>query len=153
MDLIRFPKKKHWSKFEYGNFGPVIRFIGTEDLAENPWQNTPRLTDIIEEAEVLDQIKWDLLATTMIKQLKLEHYLPEFITALEDQLTRDYERWGDTWRERGLWHNGKSQELRFLEWVEEKYKKSAKGADFPWVKTAAKALIGWVRANKTGWEK
>lgn len=83
----------------------------------------------------------------MKNQLKeLPEYFSEFANELETQIIDDNKRWGDTWKERGLVWNGKSQEQRFFEWVIEKYLQYAHNdKPFPWLKIAGEAMIGYIR--------
>lgn len=77
---------------------------------------------------------------------ELLEYLDEFVEALREQIIEDNKRWGNTWVERGLVWNGKSQEQRFFEWVIEKYLQYAhKNKPFPWLKIAGEAMIGYIR--------
>jgi len=76
----------------------------------------------------------------------LPEYLPEFIEELQKQIITDNERWGDTWKERGLIWNGKDQETRFMDWVEERFCDLVDDDEpFPWLKVAGEAFIGYIR--------
>jgi len=75
----------------------------------------------------------------------LPEYLPEFFMELENQLWKDNERWGDTWKERGLVWEGKSQELRFIQWIDNKYIEYLETGKLPWLKIAGEAMIGYIR--------
>ena len=76
----------------------------------------------------------------------LPKYLPEFFIELENQLWKDNERWGDTWKERGLVWNGFTQEERFYHWIEEKFFNYLDDdKPFPWLKVAGEAMIGFIR--------
>ena len=81
----------------------------------------------------------------MLKELP--EYLDEFCDELKKQIIADNERWGDTWKERGLVWEGKEQEQRFFNWVTEKLALDwgRDGKPFPWVKAAGEAMIGYVR--------
>ena len=76
----------------------------------------------------------------------LPEYLPEFFIELENQIHKDNERWGDTWKERGLVWEGREQEQRFCDWLGDKYF-DWKNDDipFPWLKVAGEAMIGYIR--------
>jgi len=76
-----------------------------------------------------------------VRQKPLPEYFDEFSTVLKDQVVADNHRWNVTWRERGV----EGQELRFIEWVDEKHKQFLLGEPFPWVKVAVEAMIGYVR--------
>lgn len=76
----------------------------------------------------------------------LPAYFDEFTEALEDQITEDNERWGDTWKERGLVWKGNTQEERFYSWMEDKYiEYRYEDKPFPWLKVAGEAMIGYIR--------
>ena len=76
----------------------------------------------------------------------LPEYLPEFIDELRTQINSDNERWGDTWKERGLIWNNLTQEERFYSWMEEKYiAYKYDDKPFPWLKVAGEAFIGLIR--------
>lgn len=81
----------------------------------------------------------------------LPEYLPEFFTALTEQIVSDNERWGDTWKERGLVWNELTQEERFFTWVVDKYLEYVhKYKAFPWLKVAGEAFIGYIREKYLG---
>ena len=77
----------------------------------------------------------------------LPEYLPEFFIELENQLWKDNERWGGTWKERGLVWEGKSQEERAYQWMHDKFVNWSLNKDhsFPWLKMAGEAMIGFIR--------
>lgn len=76
----------------------------------------------------------------------LPKYLSEFFIELENQIHKDNERWGDTWKIRGLVWNGLTQEERFYSWMEEKYiDYKYNDKPFPWLKVAGEAMIGFIR--------
>ena len=76
----------------------------------------------------------------------LPEYLPEFFEALSQQIISDNERWGDTWKERGLVWNGATQEDRLFDWVSQKlYEFDIEDKPFPWLKLAGEAMIGFIR--------
>ena len=77
---------------------------------------------------------------------QLPDYLGEFSEALGRQLEADNERWGDTWKDRGLLYNGQEQEERFFNWIIIKYSEwRVLGTPFPWLKVAGEAMIGYIR--------
>jgi len=80
----------------------------------------------------------------------LPEYLPEFFKALAKQINSDNERWGNTWKERGLYWEGKSQELRFIQWVDNKYIEYLETGKMPWLKIAGEAFIGYIREKYLG---
>ena len=76
----------------------------------------------------------------------LVEYLPEFFEALKDRIVDDDARWGDTWKERGLLYNGESQELRFYHWLMKQFDDYWNyEEEFPWLKVAGEAFIGYIR--------
>jgi len=77
----------------------------------------------------------------------LPEYLSEFFMELENQIYKDEERWGDTWKERGLIWEGKSQEERAFQWMNDKFINWSLNKDysFPWLKMAGEAMIGFIR--------
>jgi len=68
---------------------------------------------------------------------------------VENQLIEDEERWGDTWKERGLVYNGQSQEERFfnkiLEYITDFRENST---PINWKKVIGEAHIALVREKK-----
>jgi len=80
----------------------------------------------------------------MLKELP--EYLDEFYDELKSQIIADNERWGDTWKERGLVWNEATQEDRLFDWVSQKlYEFDIEDKPFPWLKLAGEAMIGYVR--------
>jgi len=77
----------------------------------------------------------------------LPEYLLEFFIELENQIYKDEEKWGDTWKERGLVWEGKSQEERAYQWMHDKFVNWSLNKDhsFPWLKMAGEAMIGFIR--------
>lgn len=74
-------------------------------------------------------------------------YIPAFVKALKEQLTKDEKKWGDTWMVRP----GEGQEDRFFSRINDYYKvwKWSNGKKkIPWLKVAGEALIGWVRETQ-----
>jgi hypothetical protein len=84
-----------------------------------------------------------------LKDVNLINELDITFQQVETQLVNDQARWGDTWKERGLTFEGKSQEERFinkiLEYFEE-YKEDDK--PMPWTKIIGEAHIAMVRERK-----
>mgnify|MGYP001110121389 CR=1 FL=1 len=73
-------------------------------------------------------------------------FLAEFVSELRDQLEKDEERWGDTWRQRDVG----GQEKRIYAKFQEYYDQWEHGGNpIPWRKVAGLALIGWIRENHT----
>jgi hypothetical protein len=84
----------------------------------------------------------------------LTDYLPEFVDALKTQLDADQERWGDTWKKRGLLYEGRSQEQRFFTWLSNiRDQHEEAGTPVPWLKVAGEALICWVRQEENSEEE
>jgi len=77
----------------------------------------------------------------------LPEYLPEFFIELENQIYKDNERWGDTWKERSLVWEGLTQEERAFNWMHDKFINWSlnKDVSFPWLKMAGEAMIGFIR--------
>ena len=73
-------------------------------------------------------------------------YFDEFTAALKEQLLEDEKRWGDTWIKRGLTYEGKTQEQRFYDWIDDIFFLQLIGdCPFPWLKVAGEAMIGYIR--------
>jgi hypothetical protein len=81
--------------------------------------------------------------------MKLTDYIKEFSEELDVQLREDEERWGDTWRKRPREGQVDRMMTRFKDY-QDQYNNA--GTDFPWLKVAGEALIGWVRDNIDDWE-
>ena len=83
-----------------------------------------------------------------LKNIDLIEELHHTFEDLERQLEKDEERWGDTWKERGLVWNGLSQEERFMMKMQEYFTDwKDMGVPFPWLKVMGEAHIGFVREN------
>jgi hypothetical protein len=68
---------------------------------------------------------------------------------VEQQLTEDQKRYGDTWKERGLIYNGQSQEERFFSKIQQYiYDYRENGTPMPWLKIIGEAHIALVRKKK-----
>lgn len=81
----------------------------------------------------------------------LPEYLPEFYKDFRDQLISDDERWGDTWKERGLVWEGWTQEERFYSWLLCKWEEYRyENKPFPWLKIAGEAMIDYIREKYLG---
>lgn len=81
---------------------------------------------------------------------KLIDYLPEFTKALEEQIEKDDERWGDTWKERPK----EGQEMRTKARFDDYFSQfEHAGVNIPWLKIAGGALICWVREQNQSQEK
>jgi hypothetical protein len=77
---------------------------------------------------------------------ELPEYLDEFFVELKKQIIVDNERWGNTWKERGLIWNNQTQEERFFDWVHAKMNEHRIfNEPFPWTKVAGEAMIGYIR--------
>ena len=89
---------------------------------------------------------------TMDEKLKNVNLIGELdytFVDVEHQLIEDQERWGDTWKERGLVFNGQSQEERFFHKMEEYYGAYVEnGTPIPWKKVIGEAHIALVREKK-----
>jgi hypothetical protein len=72
---------------------------------------------------------------------ELINAVDEFAEELKQELLKAGERWGDTWKERGI----EGQEQRFFDWVKGK---SESNEGINPVKVAGEALIMWYRNNK-----
>lgn len=84
-----------------------------------------------------------------IKDVNLIDELDYTFVDVENQLIRDEIRYGSTWKERGLHYNGKSQEERFIDKMNEyfdDYRNNNK--PIPWVKIIGEAHIALVREKK-----
>ena len=80
----------------------------------------------------------------------LWEFLPDFTKALTEQLQRDNERWGDTWR--GRIRHGQENRIfaRFDDYFD-KWKNA--GQPIPWLKIVGLAFIAWVRTTQKDWQK
>lgn len=84
-----------------------------------------------------------------LKNVNLIDELDFTFIDVEKQLIEDEKRYGNTWKERGLHYNGKSQEERFFEKVNE-YANDfhEKNKPIPWKKIIGEAHIALVRERK-----
>ena len=81
-----------------------------------------------------------------LKDVNLIDELNETFVDLEKQLLEDQEKWGDTWKERGLVYNNKSQEERWFEKMKKYYLDYLEnGVPIPWLKVMGEAHIAYVR--------
>ena len=71
-------------------------------------------------------------------------FLPETVKSVEEQLEKDQERWGDTWKKRP--REGQEDRIfaRFRDYYDQ-WKNA--GTPIPWVKVIGEAHIGLVREN------
>lgn len=84
----------------------------------------------------------------------LPEYLDEFFQALKDRIVEQNEKYGDTWKERGLFYNGESQEERFYNWAENKFINCLSfGEPLPWLDFAGESFIGYIREKYLKEEK
>jgi hypothetical protein len=84
-----------------------------------------------------------------LKDVSLINELDFTFIDVEKQLIEDEKRYGDTWKERGLHYNGKSQEERFFDKMNEylkDYRENNKPV--PWIKIIGEAHIALVREKK-----
>jgi hypothetical protein len=76
--------------------------------------------------------------------MKPNDFLPEFLEALEADLNRGNEKWGDTWLKR----NRQGQEARIKQWCLDQFDKFENvGTPIRWQSFAGEALIAWIREN------
>jgi hypothetical protein len=81
--------------------------------------------------------------------IKLINELDFTFVEVQQQLIADEERWGDTWKERGLVWNNMSQEDRFFETIKHYMNKHREnGEKLPWTKIIGEAHIALVREKK-----
>lgn len=74
--------------------------------------------------------------------MKLWEVLPEFVKALEEQLKKDDERWGDTWLKR----TRKGQEERTIKTFNDYFDKYTNaGHPINWLAITGNAFICWYR--------
>jgi len=67
---------------------------------------------------------------------------------VENQLIEDEERWGDTWKERGLVWNEQNQETRFFQKMQGYFDDFNEGIPINWKKVIGEAHICLVREKK-----
>ena len=84
-----------------------------------------------------------------LKNVNLIDELNETFVELEKQLLEDEKRYGNTWKERGLVWNDKTQETRWFEKLQEYYYEYlANGTPIPWLKVMGETHIAYVREKK-----
>jgi hypothetical protein len=76
--------------------------------------------------------------------MKLKDYLPEFFKVVEEQIEKDEQRWGDTWKQRPREGQEERGYARFIDYFDQ-FKNG--GTPIPWMKIVGEALITWVREN------
>lgn len=79
----------------------------------------------------------------MFKESLLD-YLPEFFKAITEQITKDNQRWGDTWKQRPREGQEDRAFARFNDYHDQ-FKNA--GVPIPWMKIVGECLIAWVREN------
>jgi hypothetical protein len=81
-----------------------------------------------------------------LKDIDLINELGQTFCDVEDQLSDDEKRWGDTWKERGLVYNGMNQETRWFLKMQDYYNDFVEnGVPIPWSKIMGEAHIALVR--------
>lgn len=81
-----------------------------------------------------------------LKKVDLNRELMNTFQDVDQQLSEDRDRWGDTWKERGLVFNGQSQEQRWFLKMQEYYQDYIEnGQPIPWDKVIGEAHICKVR--------
>lgn len=81
-----------------------------------------------------------------LKYVNLISELDSTINDVENQLINDEERYGDTWKERGLVHNDQNQEQRWFSKMQSYYTDFIEeGIPIPWDKVIGEAHICKVR--------
>jgi len=84
-----------------------------------------------------------------LKNVNLIKELDFTFVDVEKQLIQDEERWGETWKERGLVHNEETQEVRWFYKMQEYFDAYIKdGQPIPWTKVMGEAHICLVRQKK-----
>jgi len=84
-----------------------------------------------------------------LKNVSLIDELDFTFIDVEQQLIEDEKRYGDTWKERGLVHNGQSQEERFFHKMQEYYNNYVENnTPINWKKVIGEAHIALVREKK-----
>jgi len=77
----------------------------------------------------------------------LPEYLIEFFEALEEQIEKDNDRWGDTWKRRSI----DGQEGRAFSRYKDYWDMfEGGGTPIPWLKVAGEAYICWLREKYCG---
>jgi hypothetical protein len=81
-----------------------------------------------------------------LKNVNLIDELDSTFTDVKNQLIDDEKRWGDTWKKRGIIHNGVDQETRWIEKMRQYYEQYRDwGTPIPWEKVIGEAHIALVR--------
>jgi len=83
-----------------------------------------------------------------LKDVNLINEIRETAEDLEIQLLEDEKRYGDTWKERGLVHEGMNQETRFFFKMQDYLLKFNEGTPINWDKVIGEAHICKVREKK-----
>jgi len=84
-----------------------------------------------------------------LKNVNLVDELVDTFSEVDQQLSEDEKRWGDTWKERGLSYNGQSQEQRWFLKMQEYYQDYIEeGQPIPWAKVMGETHIAMVRERK-----
>jgi hypothetical protein len=76
--------------------------------------------------------------------MNLVDFLPETTKKLETQLTKDQERWGNTWKHRSREGQEERAFARFNDYFDQ-YKNA--GVPIPWLKVIGEAHIAMVRED------
>lgn len=142
------------NKYEY-NYHPHIDFEGYDgkmsklgsqelkiifDVMEIIEDNFEEVISWIENAEVKENKNFEILNKS------LPEYLPEFFEELTKRIVEKNEEYGETWKERGLFYNGDSQEIRFSLWAHDKFFNCLwLDKKLPWLDFAGEAFIGFIR--------
>lgn len=71
-------------------------------------------------------------------------FVPEFLTALEEQIESDYKRWGNTWLNRPKEGQELRTKARYTDYFD-MFEQA--GTPIPWLKIVGGALICWIREN------
>lgn len=69
-------------------------------------------------------------------------FLPDFMDALEEQLTEDFKKWGNTWMNRSKLGQEQRIEDDFTNYFDQF---EFGGTPVPWLKVVGNAYIAWVR--------
>ena len=81
---------------------------------------------------------------------KVYEYLPEFVSALREQLVSDQKRWGNTWKHRPVKEQEWRTFMRYASYYDDLVKH---GCPIPWLKIAGGAMICWIRENFDDWQE